>query len=152
MKREKEKKGIHEKNFFFFFFTQRWGRNSTETALPAHPMASLWIITSKPLGSPCAQCLRHMWGMELQTPAPTATLTGIPTLNENHNHRKLIKLITLATTLFNSMKLWHMPCRATQDGQVMVEISDKTWSTGEGNGKPIQYSCLENLMNTMKKQ
>ena len=34
----------------------------------------------------------------------------------------------------------------------MVEISDKTWSTGEGNGKPIQYSCLENLMNTMKKQ
>ena len=45
-----------------------------------------------------------------------------------------------------------MPCRATQDGQVMVEISDKTWSTGEGNGKPIQYSCLENLMNTMKKQ
>ena len=45
-----------------------------------------------------------------------------------------------------------MPCRATQDGQVMVEISDKTWSTGEGNGKPIPYSCLENLMNTMKKQ
>ena len=35
---------------------------------------------------------------------------------------------------------------------VMVEISDKTWSTGEGNGNPLQYSCLENPMNSMKKQ
>ena len=43
-----------------------------------------------------------------------------------------------------------MPCRATQDGQVMVESSDKTWSTGERNGKPLQYSCLENPMNNVK--
>ena len=43
-----------------------------------------------------------------------------------------------------------MPCRATQDGRVMVESSDKTWSTGEGNRKPLQYSCLENPMNGMK--
>ena len=43
-------------------------------------------------------------------------------------------------------------CRATQDGRVMVESSDKMWSTGEGNGKPLQYSCLENPMNSMKKQ
>ena len=34
----------------------------------------------------------------------------------------------------------------------MVESSDKMWSTGEGNGKPLQYSCLENLMNSMKRQ
>ena len=34
----------------------------------------------------------------------------------------------------------------------MLEHSDKTWSTGEGNGKPLQYSCLENPMNTMKRQ
>ena len=34
----------------------------------------------------------------------------------------------------------------------MVESSDKTWSTGEGNGKPLQYSCLENPMNSMKRQ
>ena len=34
----------------------------------------------------------------------------------------------------------------------MVESSDKTWSPGEGNGKPLQYSCLENPMNTMKRQ
>ena len=42
--------------------------------------------------------------------------------------------------------------RATQNGQVMVESSDKMWSTGEGNGKPLQYSCLENPMNSMKRQ
>ena len=45
-----------------------------------------------------------------------------------------------------------MPCRATQDGRVMVESSDKMWSTREGNGKPLQYSCLENPMNSMKKK
>ena len=39
-----------------------------------------------------------------------------------------------------------------QDGRVMVESSDKMWSTGEGNGKPLQYSCLENPMNRMKRQ
>ena len=42
--------------------------------------------------------------------------------------------------------------RATQDGQVMVERPDRMWSTGEGNGKPLQYSCLENPMNSMKRQ
>ena len=45
-----------------------------------------------------------------------------------------------------------MPSRATQDGQVMVESSDKMWSTGEGNGKPLQYSCLENPTNSVKSQ
>jgi len=34
----------------------------------------------------------------------------------------------------------------------MVERADKMWSTGEGNGKPLQYSCLENPMNSMKRQ
>ena len=34
----------------------------------------------------------------------------------------------------------------------MVESSDKTWCTGEGNGKPLQYSCLENPMKSMKRQ
>src|SRR5574337_2217929 len=34
----------------------------------------------------------------------------------------------------------------------MVDSSDKTWSTGEGNGKPLQYSCLENPMSSMKRQ
>ena len=33
-----------------------------------------------------------------------------------------------------------------------MESSDKAWSTGEGNGKPLQHSCLENPMNSMKRQ
>ena len=45
-----------------------------------------------------------------------------------------------------------MSSRATQDVQVMAESSDKTWSTGERNDKPLQYSCLENPMNSMKGQ
>ena len=53
---------------------------------------------------------------------------------------------TRTTALSNSMKPSHS-CRATQDRQVMVERSDRMWSTGEGNGKPLQYSCLENPMN-----
>ena len=51
----------------------------------------------------------------------------------------------------NLMKPSHA-CRATLDGRVMVERSDRMWSTGEGNGKPLQYSCLENPMNSMKRQ
>ena len=42
--------------------------------------------------------------------------------------------------------------RGTQDRWVLVESSDKTWSSGEGNDKPLQYSCLENHMNGMKRQ
>ena len=49
------------------------------------------------------------------------------------------------------MKLSHAH-GAIQDGRVMVERSDRMWSTGEGNGKPLQYSCLENPMNIMKRQ
>ena len=45
-----------------------------------------------------------------------------------------------------------MQCGATQDGLVMVERSDRMWSTGEGTGKPLQYSCFKNPMNTIKRQ
>ena len=62
----------------------------------------------------------------------------------NSNH-------TRNTALSNSVKPSHA-CGATQDGRVMVERSDRTWSTGEGNGKPPQYSCLENPMNSRKRQ
>ena len=58
---------------------------------------------------------------------------------------------TRTIALSNSMKPSHA-CRATQDGRVIVERSDRMWSTGEGNGKPLQYSCLENPMNSMKRQ
>ena len=58
---------------------------------------------------------------------------------------------TRTTALSNSMKL-SQAHGATQDGGVIVERTDRMWSTGEGNGKPLQYSCLENPMNSMKRQ
>ena len=58
---------------------------------------------------------------------------------------------TRTTALSNSVKLSRAR-GATQDGQVMVDRSDRMWSTGEGNGKPLQYSRLENPMNSMKRQ
>ena len=53
-------------------------------------------------------------------------------------------------SLSNSMKLSALLCRAAQKGWVEVESSDKTWATGEGNGKPLQYSCPQNPMHSMK--
>ena len=58
---------------------------------------------------------------------------------------------TRTAALSNSMKLSHAR-GATQDSRVMVKRSDTMRSTGEGNGKPLQYSCLENPMNSMKRQ
>ena len=58
---------------------------------------------------------------------------------------------TRTTALSNSMKPSHA-LGATQDRRVMVERSDRMWSTGEGNGQPLQYSYLENPMNSMKRQ
>ena len=58
---------------------------------------------------------------------------------------------TRTTALSNSMKS-SQACGATQDGRVMVVRPARMWSTGEGNGKPLQYSCLENPMNSMKRQ
>ena len=63
----------------------------------------------------------------------------------------LLKDFTWTTVLSNSVKLSHS-YGATQDGQVMVERSDRMWSTGEGNGKPLQCSCFENPMNSRKRQ
>ena len=74
--------------------------------------------------------------------ADTLKLYSQKTSQSNH---------TRTTALSNSMKLSHA-CRSTQDGRVMVDRPDRMWSTGEGNGKPFQYSCLENPMNSMKRQ
>ena len=49
------------------------------------------------------------------------------------------------------MKLRHAR-GSTQNRRVVVERSDRMWSPGEGNDKPLQYSCLENHMNSMKRQ
>ena len=58
---------------------------------------------------------------------------------------------TRTTALSNSMRPSHAH-GATQDGGIMEERSDRMWSTGEGNGKPLQYSCFENPMNSRKRQ
>ena len=58
---------------------------------------------------------------------------------------------TRNTALSNSMTLSHAH-GVIQDGLAMVERSNRMWSIGEGNGKPLQYSCLENPMNSMKRQ
>ena len=52
--------------------------------------------------------------------------------------------------LANSVKLWAMPGRATQDRWVTLKSSDKAWSTGEGNGNPLQCSYLENPTDSVK--
>ena len=69
----------------------------------------------------------------------------------NHNHRKLVNLITWTTALSNSLKLshalWGHPRQAGHGGEIWQNVV-----TGEGNGKTLQYSCLENPMNSMKKQ
>ena len=72
------------------------------------------------------------------------TLKPYPQKSSQSNH-------TRTTALSNSIKLSHAR-RATKVGRVMVERSDRMWSTGEGNGKPLQYSCLENPMYSMKRQ
>ena len=56
---------------------------------------------------------------------------------------------TRTTVLSNSVKLSHAR-GAIQGRWVMVKRSDRMWSTGEG--KPLQYFCLENPVNSMKRQ
>ena len=68
-----------------------------------------------------------------------------------YSHKTSQSYHTRTTAFSDSMKLSHA-CGATQDGRVMVERSDRMWSTGEGNGKPLQYSFFENPMNSMKRQ
>ena len=74
--------------------------------------------------------------------ADTLTPYSQKTSQSNHNR---------TTALSNSMKLSHA-LHSNPNGRVMVERSDRMWSTGEGNGKPFQYFCLENAMNRMKRQ
>ena len=62
-----------------------------------------------------------------------------------HQAPSWITALSRQRGLHNSMKLWAMPCRTTQDGCVIVESSDKT-SIGGGIGKALQHSCLEDCM------
>ena len=117
--------------------TEEWIKDLLSMALPIRTRPNFPHRQSLPSGSfHRSLILIHQRADRLKT-----------TITEN-----LTNLISWTTALSNSMKLWAMPSRATQDGLVMVESSDKTWSTGEGNGKPRQYSCLENPVNSRKRQ
>ena len=62
--------------------------------------------------------------------------------NENHNHRKLAKVITWAMAMCNSMKLWTMPCRVTQDVRVFVESSGKCGPLEKGMANHFSILAL----------
>ena len=66
-------------------------------------------------------------------------------------HKTSTSPLSWQRSLHNSMELWTMLCRATQDGQIIVKSSDKTCFTRGGNGL-LHYSCHENSMNSMKRQ
>ena len=72
----------------------------------------------------------------------------------NHAFTSAWSVLLPSTHSFHFMKTYSfcIPCGATQNGRVMVESSDRMWSTGERNGKPLQCSCLENPMNSMRRQ
>ena len=136
-----------------FSTTIVWPQVKNFEGIQPHPSTENWIkdllslappIRTRPV-SPSVS-LSHQEAFTASYPSPSE---GRQT--ENHKHRKLTNLITWTTALSNSMKLRAKSCRVTEDGQVMVVSSDKTWSTGEGNGKPFQYSCLENPMNSIEK-
>ena len=113
--------------FFFFFLSVQHLRPSLIASRPISPMSFPFPYLALPPSLLEPLHCREPW-----------------------DHRKLTNLITWTTALSNSMKLWAMLCRATQDGWIMVQSSDRMWSNGKGNGKPLQCSCLENPINSMK--
>ena len=109
-----------------------------------HPSAENWI---KDLLSMALHQSKTQFSSKSVPPIRKLAQTSYPPLsecrqNKNHNHSKLTKMSTWITALSNSMKLWVMPCRVTQDQRVMVESSDKRWSTGEGNGNHFSILVL----------
>ena len=116
-----------------------------------------------------SQRFRHNWATELNwsrlqlfatpwTEACQALLSF--TISQSLLRFMLIESVMLCNHLIlchlhgsqpyhGEVKLRGMLCRATQDGWVTMESSEKTWPTGGGNGKPLKYSCCENTMNNM---
>ena len=110
----------------------------TQGSNPGHPTLQADALTSEPPGRPNPS---KMVGVAIgHQKADTLKPYSQKTSQSNHMDHSL-----------NSMKPSRAP-GATQDGRVMVERSDRMWSTGEGNGKPLQYSCFDNPMNSMKRQ
>ena len=101
--------------------TDNWIKDSLSMAPPNRARPSFPLSQSLPPGT-----FHKLLIKEAYQPSPSK---GRQT--ENSNHKKLTNLITWATALSNSMKLWAMPCRATKDGWMgHGESSDKMWSLG----------------------
>ena len=120
--------------FFGIALTWDWNEN--------WPFPVLWPLLSFP--NLLAYWVQHTYSITFQDLKQLNwnPITSTKTSQSNH---------TRTTALSNSVKPSHAH-GANQDGRVMEERSDRMWSTGEGNGKLLQYSCLENPMNNMKRQ
>ena len=145
---------LREVTIIFITSTIVWPQVNSREGTQLHPSTENWIKDILNM----AQLIRTRPSIPLSQSIPSGSfhkpliLIHQRAQTENHQHKKLTNLITWTTALSKSMKLRAMPCEATQDGQVMVESSEKMRSTGEGNSKPLQYFCLENPMNRMKRQ
>ena len=103
----------------------------------------------------------HCWSSREETPHAKGKRNPSQTVGTERGHQRADRQKPQPQTtsqydhtdhsLSNSMKLGHA-MGATPDRRVMVERSDRMRSTGEGNGKALQYSCLENPMNSMNTQ
>ena len=79
-------------------------------------------------------------------------LKVVPVPHSYSSNTTLTNMIIWIIALSSSMKIWAMPCWATENGWVIVGNSEKTCFTGKENVKQLQYSCLENPMNSVKRQ
>ena len=83
----------------------------------------------------------------LHNPTNIGNFSLLPLLLWNSTFRSYIFLFLLCFLLLFFSQLFVKPPQT-----VILLFADRMWSTGEGNGKPLQYSCLENPMNSMKRQ
>ena len=144
---------LKEAPIIFITSTIVWPQVNNREGTQPHPSTQNWIKDLSSMAHTSEQDAISSSVRFSHQEAPICLLSfSVDRQTENHNHRKLTNLITWNTALSNTLKLWAMFCRAPQDGQVMVETSDTTLSTGEGNGKPLQYFCFENPRNNRKRQ
>ena len=119
-------------------------RSNNWEGTPPHPSTENWIIGLKICWArPCpSEQDRFPHSSHQEASKSPLPLSLREQIDWKHNHRKLNKLIRWTTSLSNSMKLWAMPCKATQDRWVIVESSDKMWSTGKEMANYFHFLAL----------